>query len=170
MPVGERDPHTGIHTTGHEWSGITELDTPIPRAVKVFYGLSFVVALAMWILLPFQEMVLRRDLEGIVQDIGAAVRCRPQPHHLRSELHQAVVAVGRAMGQGNVNGHDFPCLHVSGGLREPTVGGSQAPVRPGQEEPHQGAVFKCGVRMRFWQPGYRAQVAASDGREIYARE
>jgi cytochrome c oxidase cbb3-type subunit 3 len=52
MPVGERDPHTGIFTTGHEWSGITELDTPIPRAVKFFYGLTFAVALAMWILLP----------------------------------------------------------------------------------------------------------------------
>ncbi len=52
MPVGERDPHTGIFTTGHEWSGITELDTPIPRAVWFFYGLAFAVALSMWILLP----------------------------------------------------------------------------------------------------------------------
>ncbi len=52
MPVGERDPHTGIYTTGHEWSGITELDTPIPRAVKFFYGLTFAIALTMWILLP----------------------------------------------------------------------------------------------------------------------
>jgi cytochrome c oxidase cbb3-type subunit 3 len=52
MPVGERDPHTGIHTTGHEWSGITELDTPIPRAVKIFYALAFAIGLAMWILLP----------------------------------------------------------------------------------------------------------------------
>jgi cytochrome c oxidase cbb3-type subunit 3 len=52
MQVGERDPHTGIHTTGHEWSGITELDTPIPRAVKIFYALAFAIGLAMWILLP----------------------------------------------------------------------------------------------------------------------
>ncbi len=52
MPVGARDPHTGIHTTGHEWSGITELDTPIPRAVKIFYALAFAIGLAMWILLP----------------------------------------------------------------------------------------------------------------------
>ena len=57
MPVGERDPHTGIFTTGHEWSGITELDTPIPRAVIFFYGLFFAVGLIMWILLPAWPLV-----------------------------------------------------------------------------------------------------------------
>jgi len=57
MPLGERDPHTGIYTTGHEWSGIKELDTPIPRAVKFFYGLTFAIALAMWILLPTWPLI-----------------------------------------------------------------------------------------------------------------
>ncbi|MEM7224499.1 MAG: cytochrome-c oxidase, cbb3-type subunit III [Pseudomonadota bacterium] len=52
MSVGERDPHTGLYTTGHEWAGIKELDTPIPKAVKFFYALTFAVALLMWILLP----------------------------------------------------------------------------------------------------------------------
>ena len=41
MQLGERDPYTGLHTTGHEWSGITELNTPIPWAVKFFYALTF---------------------------------------------------------------------------------------------------------------------------------
>ena len=27
----ERDPHTGHMTTGHEWNGITELNTPVDR-------------------------------------------------------------------------------------------------------------------------------------------
>jgi cytochrome c oxidase cbb3-type subunit 3 len=57
MPVGERDPHTGIFTTGHEWSGITELDTPIPRVVKFSYGLTFAIAFTMWILLPTWPLV-----------------------------------------------------------------------------------------------------------------
>lgn len=57
MPVGERDPHTGLYTTGHEWSGITELNTPIPRTVIFFYGLFFAVALIMWILLPAWPLV-----------------------------------------------------------------------------------------------------------------
>ena len=57
MSLGERDPHTGINTTGHEWSGIKELDTPIPKAVKFFYGLTFLIALAMWILLPTWPLI-----------------------------------------------------------------------------------------------------------------
>ena len=75
MQVGERDPHTGILTTGHEWSGITELDTPIPRVVWFFYGLTFAVALSMWILLPAWPLVttytpglLGYSQSGFVQD------------------------------------------------------------------------------------------------------
>ena len=52
MSVGERDPHTGRFTTGHEWAGITELDTPVPTTVKFFYGLTFAISVLMWILLP----------------------------------------------------------------------------------------------------------------------
>ncbi|MCP4328993.1 MAG: cytochrome-c oxidase, cbb3-type subunit III [Alphaproteobacteria bacterium] len=57
MSVGERDPHTGIHTTGHEWSGIKELDTPIPRIVFACYAVVFIVALVMWVLLPAWPLV-----------------------------------------------------------------------------------------------------------------
>ena len=32
MAVLERDPHTGYLTTGHEWNGIKELNTPGPAA------------------------------------------------------------------------------------------------------------------------------------------
>ena len=36
MEVGERDPVTGRMTTGHEWNGIKELNTPVPRVVIFF--------------------------------------------------------------------------------------------------------------------------------------
>ncbi len=36
MSVKERDPLTGHQTTGHEWNGITELNTRVPRAVWWF--------------------------------------------------------------------------------------------------------------------------------------
>jgi len=36
MAVEERDPHTGYMTTGHEWNGIKELNTPVPRPVYGF--------------------------------------------------------------------------------------------------------------------------------------
>jgi cytochrome c oxidase cbb3-type subunit 3 len=52
MSVGERDPHTGYLTTGHEWNGITELNTPVPRAVYVFLILSFVFSVGYWVLMP----------------------------------------------------------------------------------------------------------------------
>ena len=33
MAMEKRDPVTGRTTTGHEWNGIEELDTPVPRIV-----------------------------------------------------------------------------------------------------------------------------------------
>jgi cytochrome c oxidase cbb3-type subunit 3 len=52
MSVKKRDPLTGHLTTGHEWNGIIELNTRVPRAVWFFIGLSAFVALLMWIFLP----------------------------------------------------------------------------------------------------------------------
>ena len=31
MSDKEKDPHSGTETTGHEWDGIKELNTPLPR-------------------------------------------------------------------------------------------------------------------------------------------
>jgi cytochrome c oxidase cbb3-type subunit 3 len=52
MSVGERDPHTGYLTTGHDWNGITELNTPVPRAVYFFLILSCVFSVGYWVLMP----------------------------------------------------------------------------------------------------------------------
>jgi cytochrome c oxidase cbb3-type subunit III len=52
MGVAERDPHTGYLTTGHEWNGITELNTPVPRAVYFFLITTALFALGYWILMP----------------------------------------------------------------------------------------------------------------------
>ena len=57
MAVGERDPHTGHLTTGHEWNGIKELNTPVPR-VGLF--------------LPARDDAFRRRLLGA--DAGLAAR------------------------------------------------------------------------------------------------
>ena len=48
----ERDAHSGYLTTGHEWNGITELNSPVPRAVWGFLTVTHVVALIIVILLP----------------------------------------------------------------------------------------------------------------------
>ncbi len=52
MAVEERDPHTGYMTTGHEWNGITELNTPVPRAVYVFLLAAVVFSIGCWLVLP----------------------------------------------------------------------------------------------------------------------
>ncbi len=52
MTKAERDPHTGRMTTGHEWNGITELNTPVPKPVWFFLTLGTLCAVIMWILFP----------------------------------------------------------------------------------------------------------------------
>lgn len=48
----ERDDVTGTETTGHEWDGIRELDTPLPRWwLHVFYA-SILFSVVWWILYP----------------------------------------------------------------------------------------------------------------------
>jgi len=57
MSVKERDPLSGHETTGHEWNGITELNTRVPRAVWFFIIVTHVWALIVWILLPAWPLV-----------------------------------------------------------------------------------------------------------------
>ncbi|MEC4590143.1 MULTISPECIES: cytochrome-c oxidase, cbb3-type subunit III [Nitrospirillum] len=48
----KRDPHTGHMTTGHEWNGITELNTPVPKPVWFFLTIAFLFGVGYWILMP----------------------------------------------------------------------------------------------------------------------
>jgi len=52
MSVEERDPHSGYMTTGHEWNGIKELNTPVPRPVYFFLIVTFLFSLGYWVLMP----------------------------------------------------------------------------------------------------------------------
>lgn len=52
MSLEERDPVSGHQTTGHEWNGIKELDTPVPRGVLIFLVVTHVFAVVWWFLLP----------------------------------------------------------------------------------------------------------------------
>lgn len=52
MAVKERDPHTGYLTTGHEWNGIKELNTPVPRLVYWSLIATALFSVAYWVLMP----------------------------------------------------------------------------------------------------------------------
>lgn len=75
MAVEERDKYTGYLTTGHEWNGIKELNTPVPRAVYFFLLIAFLYSVGYWILMPawplgvsYTKGLLGLDQRNIVQD------------------------------------------------------------------------------------------------------
>lgn len=52
MKSEERDPVSGERLTGHNWNGIKELDTPVPRGVLLFVIVTHIIAVALWVLTP----------------------------------------------------------------------------------------------------------------------
>ena len=65
-PTGKRiDEPTGTETVGHEWDGIEELDTPMPRWWLWTYYLTLVFAMFYVIALPAWPMV-DRATEGVL--------------------------------------------------------------------------------------------------------
>ena len=48
----EKDPITNVDTTGHEWDGIKELETPVPKPFVRALLISIIVACVMWVALP----------------------------------------------------------------------------------------------------------------------
>jgi cytochrome c oxidase cbb3-type subunit III len=48
----QRDSVSGYLTTGHEWNGITELNTPVPRAVYFFLTVTVLFSIGYWVLMP----------------------------------------------------------------------------------------------------------------------
>lgn len=75
MAVGERDPHTGHMTTGHEWNGIKELNTPVPRPVYFFLAAAFAFSVVYWLLMPawptavtYTKGLLGIDQRAVVAD------------------------------------------------------------------------------------------------------
>ena len=84
MSERERDEHSGTETTGHEWDGIKELDTPLPRWwLWVWYG-TILWSFVYWILMPawpgitgYTRGVLgHSDRAEVAQELGALAKQR----------------------------------------------------------------------------------------------
>ncbi len=69
MAIGEKDPITGRNTTGHEWNGIRELDTKVPRIVIYSLVALTLFSVVYWILMPAWPLgtTYTRGLLGIDQ-------------------------------------------------------------------------------------------------------
>lgn len=52
MAPVEKDPVTGRYTTGHEWDGIRELNTPLPRWWILVFWVCVIWSIGYWILMP----------------------------------------------------------------------------------------------------------------------
>jgi cytochrome c oxidase cbb3-type subunit 3 len=52
MAIEEKDPVSGHVTTGHDWNGVKELDTPIPRGVLIFLIITHLFAVIWWVVMP----------------------------------------------------------------------------------------------------------------------
>ena len=48
----DRDSYTGYLTTGHEWNGLKELNTPVPHVLYFFLTLAFLFSVGYWVLMP----------------------------------------------------------------------------------------------------------------------
>ena len=60
MAVEERDRYTGKLTTGHDWNGIKELDTPIPWVVLFFLAATTLFAITWTVLNPAWPTITSR--------------------------------------------------------------------------------------------------------------
>ena len=122
MAERERDDHSGIETTGHEWDGIKELDSPLPRWwLWVWYG-TIIIAIVYWVLMPawpgitgFTRGVLgQSDRQELSNDLRALEAIRGAgAARLRSA--RAIQTCATTSGSGAVGWPTFrrPCSSAS---------------------------------------------------------
>lgn len=78
MIMRRKDDVTGIDTTGHEWDGIEELDTPMPRWWLWMFLATILWAVGYWVLMPAWPLVsdYSRGLLGYSQHATLADEVR----------------------------------------------------------------------------------------------
>lgn len=134
----EKDDHSGVETTGHEWDGIKELDNPLPRWwLWIFYA-CIVYAIGYWILMPAwpgihgythgllgnsARATVAKDLKDLAAQRGAAGAALKSASLEQIEadpkLQSYAVSVGQSIfgdncatchGQGGTGGKGYPNL------------------------------------------------------------
>src|SRR5690606_26970234 len=105
MATENHDPVTGRVTTGHEWNGIEELETPIPRVVIFFLIAGTLFAIGYWLLMPAWPLgwTYTRGLLGI-----------DQRNVVTRQVEQA--AVSRAVWTDRIATEDFAAIAADADL------------------------------------------------------
>ncbi len=129
----EFDEPTGRHTTGHEWDGIKELDTPLPRWWLYILYASIVFAVIYWVLMPswplpngyLQGVLGFSDRRNVAADVRALEVARaPSFEKLSGASYEQIVAnpqlseFARAAGE-SVFGDNCRTCHGAGGAGAP---------------------------------------------------
>lgn len=109
MGIEKRDPVTGQMTTGHEWNGIEELQTPVPRIVLFSLAVTILFSIGYWLLMPawplgntYTKGLLGIDQRQIVmQQVDDAA-------HARAEWTDRIAAASHS----EITADDALMLHV----------------------------------------------------------
>lgn len=169
MSVTERDPVSGFATTGHDWNGIKELNSPVPRIVLWFLAVTHVYAVIAWVLLPtwplgrtYTPGLLGGDQKTAVEaDIAAATAARAgwtealatrDFDSLRADpdlMARAIATAAPLFGQncqvchgaGGAGGPGFPRLNDGIWLWGGTAEEIEATLRYGINSPHPDTHF-----------------------------
>lgn len=159
MSERERDAHSGTATTGHEWDGIKELDTPLPRWWLYIFYACIAAAIAYWIAMPawplpggYTHGVLGfSDRKNVERDVGALRAARapsfeqiakasPQDVLNNPQLLEFARAAGESAfgdncrtchGAGGAGAPGYPNLADDVWLWDGTLGGIEQTIRYG---------------------------------------
>jgi len=138
MSERERDDHSGVETTGHEWDGIKELDNPLPRWWLIVWYACIAASVAYWVLFPawptltgytpgilgqsdrvnvandMKALAAQRGAEGVMLENASLDEIEKTPH-----LQAYALAAGQAIfgdncapchGQGGAGGKGYANL------------------------------------------------------------
>lgn len=129
----ERDDVSGRETTGHEWDGIKELDTPLPRWWLYIFYATIVAAVIYWVLMPawpigngFTPGVLHfSDRRNVAVDVATLQHARAPmyerlAHATTTDLERdpQLQQFARAAGESAFGDHCRTC-HGAGGGGQP---------------------------------------------------
>jgi cytochrome c oxidase cbb3-type subunit 3 len=167
----EKDSVTGVDTTGHEWDGIKELNTPLPLWwLYVLY--ATIVFAVVWVIL-YPALPIRGATgvtgwiarEAVKTDVAAAnERMAPMLNRIREatpqqiaadpELRSFAMAGGRIAfanncagchGAGGQGAHGFPSLvdddWIWGGTHEAILGTIRHGIRAGESDEERASVM-----------------------------